>query len=143
MTFASSPYLDLSLLGKNSYEADQEKLKAFYCRNPTLARASSNVNVTADNDEEVPQVPVHSPIASATTNPPKEFYVQMIQIMESIQAPPLSKIILELRDYEETLNLTKLQTAMLQLFYATGKINWDDGSLKTLRSLQVNNRFSD
>ncbi len=71
MTFPSSPFLDVSLLGKNSYEADKEKHKAFYSRNPTPARANSNNDVTADDDKEVPQVPVHSPLAS--TNPPKEF----------------------------------------------------------------------
>ena len=69
MTFPSSPFLDVSLLGKNSYEADKEKLKVFYRRNPTPACANSNDDVTADDDKEVPQVPVHS--ASASANPPQ------------------------------------------------------------------------
>ena len=65
------PFLDISLLGKNSYKADQEKLKAFYCRNPTPACGSSNKDVAADNDEDAPQVLVHSTTASAFANPPR------------------------------------------------------------------------
>ena len=101
---------------KNSYKADKEKLKAFYRRNPTPARASSNDDVAADDEKEVPQVPVHSTTASASTNPPKEFYTKMIEMMKNIQAPlHPSKIVVESRDHEETINLAKLQTAMLQL----------------------------
>jgi hypothetical protein len=35
-------------------------------------------------------------------------------------------------DYKETINLAKLQTSMLQLMYAHGKINWDDGTIKNI-----------
>ena len=141
MTFASSPFLDASLLGKNSYEADKEKLKAFFHRNPTpVARASSNDDATVDNDKEVPQVPVHS--ASASAHPPKEFYAQMIEMMKKVAAPAHpSKIIVESRDHEETIDLAKLQTAMLQLFYATGEINWDDGSAKNIKVANFSQGF--
>ncbi len=86
MTFTSSPFPETSLLGKNSYKADQEKMKAFYRHNPTLAHASSNHNVDVD-DEEVPQVPVHSTTAAPTANPPPEFFAQLIKTMKNIQVP--------------------------------------------------------
>jgi hypothetical protein len=72
MTFTSTPFPDASLLGKNSYKADQEKMKAFYRRNPTPTHASSNHNVDVD-DEEVPQVPVHSTTAAPAANAPPDF----------------------------------------------------------------------
>ena len=81
MTFISNPYLDVSLLGKNSYEADQENLKAFFHRNPTPARVSSNNNVAADDNEEVSQVPVRSTTTAANVNPPPEFLAQLIETM--------------------------------------------------------------
>ncbi len=133
MTFTSSPFPDTSLLGKNSYEADQEKMKAFYRRNPTPAHASSNHNIDVD-DEEVPQVPVHSTTAAPAANPPPEFFAQLIETMKNIQVPQQpSKIVIESRDYKETINLAKLQNGMLQLFYATGDINWDDGVAKNIK----------
>ncbi len=72
MTFTSTLFLDASLLGKNSYEADQEKMKAFCCRNPTPTHASSTHNVDVD-DEEVTQVLVHSTTAAPAANPPSDF----------------------------------------------------------------------
>ncbi len=132
-TFTSTPFPNVSLLGKNSYEADQEKMKAFYRRNPTPAHASSNHNVDMD-DEEVPQVPVHSTTAAPAANPPPIFFAQLIETMKNIQVPQRpSKIIVESRDYEETTNLAKLQNGMLQLFYATGDINWDDDVVKNIK----------
>ncbi len=77
MTFTSTPFPDASLLGKNSYEADREKMKAFYRRNPMPTHASSNHNVDVD-DKEVPQVPVHSTTAAPAATPPPEFFVQLI-----------------------------------------------------------------
>ena len=63
MTFVSSPFVDPSLLSRcnDSFEADQEKLKAFFCRNPTPARVENVV----DDEEEIP---VHS--NKATQLPP-------------------------------------------------------------------------
>jgi hypothetical protein len=53
--------------------------------------------------------------------------------MKNIQAPQHpSKIIVESRDYEDTIDLAKLQNGMLQLMYATGDVIWDDGIIKNI-----------
>jgi hypothetical protein len=106
MTFDSSPFVDASLLGKNSFEAHQEKMKEFYRRNPTPALVDDN-----DDDEDTNEVhiPVHStatnqpslvvPAAFTNLNPPPEFYAQLIETMKNIQAPQHpSKIVVESRD---------------------------------------------
>jgi hypothetical protein len=62
--------------------------------------------------------------------------------MKNIQAPSQpSKIVVESRDHEETINLAKLQTAMLQLFYAMGDINWDDGVVKNVKVANFSQGF--
>ena len=136
MTFASTPYVDPSLLSRcsDSFEADQDALKAFFRRNPTPARVED-----VDDDEGEIQVPVHSTKATQLPplppgNPPPEFYTQLIETMKNIQAPQQpTKIVVESRDHEETIDLAKLQNGMLQLMYATGDVNWDDGSVKNIR----------
>ena len=136
MTFASSPFVDPSLLNRSneSFEADQEKLKTFFRRNPTPARVED-----IDVDEEEIQVPVHrTKVAQLPPlppgNPPPEFYAQLIETMKNIQAPQQpTKIVVESRDHEETVDLAKLQNGMLQLMYATGDVNWDDGTVKNIR----------
>ena len=144
MILASSPFVDPSLLSRgNRYEADQEKLKAFFRRNPTPARVEI---IDDDENADEPRVPVRSTaapsnslppgIATAATisNPPPEFFAQLIETMKNIQAPQQpTKIVVESRDHEETIDLAKLQTGMLQLMYATGEINWEDGSVKNIR----------
>ena len=143
MIFASCPYVDLSLLsrGNDRFEADQDKLKAFFRRNPTPARVE-----IVDDDENVDEVLVSRTIAPSVslppgiavaavgTNPPPEFFAQLIETMKNIQAPQQpTKIVVESRDHEETIDLAKLQTGMLQLMYATGNINWEDNSVKNIR----------
>ena len=144
MILAPSPFVDPSLLSRgNRYEADQEKLKAFFRRNPTPARVEI---IDDDENADEPRVPVRSTsapsnslppgIATAATisNPPPEFFAQLIETMKNIQAPQQpTKIVVESRDHEETIDLAKLQTGMLQLMYATGEINWEDGSVKNIR----------
>ena len=144
MILAPSPFVDPSLLSRgNRYEADQEKLKAFFRRNPTPARVEI---IDDDENADKPRVPVRSTaapsnslppgIATAATisNPPPEFFAQLIETMKNIQAPQQpTKIVVESRDHEETIDLAKLQTGMLQLMYATGEINWEDGSVKNIR----------
>jgi hypothetical protein len=49
-----------------------------------------------------------------------------------LQAPQQpSKIIVESRDHEESVDLAKLQNGMLQLMYASSEINWNDGIAKS------------
>ena len=94
-----------------------------------------------DNDEGIKeaQIPVHSTTApnhplppgraAVGSNPPPEYDAQLLETMKNIQAPqqPM-KIVVESRDHKETINLTKLHNGMLQLMYATGDVNWDDGT---------------
>ena len=143
MIFASCPYVDPSLLSRRNdrFEADQEKLKAFFRRNPTPARVE-----TVDDDGNIDEFLVRSTTAPSASlppgiaavavgpNPPPEFFTQLIETMKNIQAPQQpTKIVVESRDHEETIDLAKLQTGMLQLMYATGDINWDDGSVQNVR----------
>jgi hypothetical protein len=143
MIFASCPYVDPSLLSRRNdrFEADQEKLKAFFRRNPTPARVE-----TVDDDKNIDEFLVRSTTAPSASlppgiaavavgpNPPPEFFTQLIETMKNIQAPQQpTKIVVESRDHEETIDLAKLQTGMLQLMYATGDINWDDGSVQNVR----------
>jgi hypothetical protein len=78
MPFALSPFVDASLLGKDSFEAHQEKMKEFYHPNPTPARLEDNKD---DEDTNKVHIPVHStatnqpslvvPAAFTNTNPPQ------------------------------------------------------------------------
>jgi hypothetical protein len=55
--------------------------------------------------------------------------------MKNIQAPQQpTKIVVESKDHEGTINLAKLQNGMLQLMYVTGDVNWDD---RTVKNIQV------
>ena len=81
MTFDLSPRVDVSLLGKNIFKAEQVTMKAFFHRNPTPARVKG-----LDDKEETKevQIPVNSAIANHTlpaapalvpiANPPVEFF---------------------------------------------------------------------
>jgi hypothetical protein len=42
------------------------------------------------------------------------------------------KIVIESKDYEDTINLAKLQNGMLQLMYPTGDIALDHGVVKNI-----------
>ncbi|KAL3803022.1 hypothetical protein ACHAW5_005300 [Stephanodiscus triporus] len=140
MTFASSPFVDLLLLSRfnDTPDDDQAKLRDFFCRNPTPTRVEEDVD---DDNKEIPEVPVaHSTTTEPPThlpprgNPPPEFYAQLIETMKIFQAPQQpTKIVVESRDHEETIDLAKLQNGMLQLIFATGDINWDeDGTVKNV-----------
>ncbi len=62
--------------------------------------------------------------------------------MKNFQAPQQpTKIVVESRDHEETIDLAKLQNGMLQLMYATGDINWDDGTVKNIRVAKFSQGF--
>jgi hypothetical protein len=145
MTFLSNPYVDPSLLNRCSglFEADQAILKEFFCCNPTLARVEDvddNKNVGETQvlvcSTMAPSNSLPPTIAAtvASTNLPPEFFAQLIETMKNMQAPQhRTKIVVESRDHEETIDLAKLQNGMLQLMYATGDINWDEGTAKNIR----------
>jgi hypothetical protein len=80
------------------------------------------------------------PLVGVPTFPggvPPEFYTQLIEtmkIMQVVQAPPvIPKIVVESRDHEESVDLAKLQISMLQLMYAGGEIDWEEGTVKNVR----------
>jgi hypothetical protein len=65
--------------------------------------------------------------------PSQEFFEQLVVTMKNIQVPQQpSKIIVKSRDHKELVNLAKLQNGMLQLMYATGNVNWDNGTVKNI-----------
>jgi hypothetical protein len=136
MTSITNPFVKLSFVGK-SFEDEQASMKEFFHRNPTPAHVEIN-----DDDEEVKEVhiPMHSAsknqapsAAPAPMNPPTEFYLRLIETMKNMQAPQQpAKIVVKSRDHKESVNLAKLQNAMLQLMYASGKINCDYGVAKNI-----------
>ncbi len=79
-----------------------------------------------------PSIVPHVNIPGSTVAmPSQEFFAQLIETMKNIKAPQQpSKIVVKSRDHKESVNLAKLQNGMLQLMYATGNINWDDGTVK-------------
>ncbi len=57
-------------------------------------------------------------------NLPTEFYSQLIETVKNMQAPQQSaKIVVKFRDHEKSVDLAKLQNGILQLMYASSKIN--------------------
>jgi hypothetical protein len=69
----------------------------------------------------------------ATGVPPQEFYAQLVETMKNLKAPQQpSKIVVESWDHEETVDLAKPQMSMLQLMYAEGEIDWDDGTIRSV-----------
>ena len=149
MTFASSPLVDISLLGKNIFEAEQETMKAFFHRNPTSARVEDLDDEEETKEVQIPvisaianQAPPAAPAPAPIANPPAEFFAQLIETMKNIQAPQHpAKIVVESRDHEDSVNLAKLQNGILQLMYATGKIIWDDGIVKNIHVASFSRGF--
>jgi hypothetical protein len=131
----SSPSIDASCLGK-SYKREQGKIKDFFFCNPTPAR----VEVHEDEIQPEQQIPIQSATAqnvnqASAPNPPPEFYTQLPETMKTLQqAPPQQqKIVVKSREHEESVNLAKFHTNMLKSFNSTGKINWEGGTVKTVK----------
>ena len=57
--------------------------------------------------------------------------------------PQQQKIVVESREYEESVDLAKLQTSMLKLFYVNGKIDWDEGTVKNVTLATFAKGFKD
>jgi hypothetical protein len=138
----ASLFIDTTLVGAK-HNCEQVEVKRFFHRNPF----PSCIKII-NNDEEQPQLRI--PICSggtpmnenpsmatapstsilaaiaaipATVIPPKEFFTQLINTMKNLQAPQQpTKIVIESRDHTEIINLAKLQTSMLQIMYAHGKM---------------------
>ena len=141
---SSGPFIESSLAGKK-YEKEQEHVRTFFHRNPTPTRVELN-------DDDAPTIPIIStqapldhtlPPASPAaapflpqinnTNPPPNFYTQLIETMKKMQAPQQpQKIVVESRDHEESIDLAKLQHSMLRLMYVGGEVDWEEGTIKNL-----------
>ena len=161
----SGPIFDTPRPG-NKHETEQQILKEFFYRNPTPA----HVKVEEEDDDNAPKIPVqsststagipvqpststagasvqsanqHAPIAA---NPPSaEFYSQLLKTLKAINqtAPQQQKIVVESREHEESVDLAKLQTSMLKLFYVNGKIDWDEGTVKNVTLATFAKGFKD
>ena len=167
-TFAlSGPIVDTSRPGIE-YEGEQNKVKEFFFRNPTPARVE--VEVVDDDKDDVPIVssqipastagiPVQSSSSTAGTSvlsadqrapatanlPSAEFYSQLLETLKLMNqaAPQQQKIVVESREHEESVDLAKLQTSMLKLFYVSGEIDWDEGTVKNVTLATFANGFKD
>ena len=161
----SGPIVNTSRPGKK-HETEQKILKEFFYRNPT----SACVEVEKEVGDDAPEIPVHSststagiPVQPSTStagasvqsanqhapiaaNPPSaEFYSQLLEMLKTINqtTPQQQKIVVESREYEESVNLAKLQTSMLKLFYVNGKIDWDEGTVKNVTLATFAKGFKD
>ena len=52
------------------------------------------------------------------------------------------KIIVKLHEHEESIDLAKLQTSMLKLFYVGGVVDWDEGMAQSNKSFLTANTHS-
>jgi hypothetical protein len=65
-----------------------------------------------------------------------------MKIMQVVQAPQaVPKIVVESCDHEESVDLAKLQISMLQLMYAGGDIDWEEGTVKKCATGRLCARF--
>jgi hypothetical protein len=142
-------------MGKR-HKHEQEKVKEFSHQNPTPARpttikengddkpkvtfvcsadAAPDANgITAATAAAAATAPTTMAGRSAIGLPGKEFYDQLIVTMKIFAAPQhQQKIVVESREHEESIDLAKLQTSMLQLMYASGEINWDKGTVTNIQ----------
>ena len=153
-TIALSGPIVLATRPRNKHEREQKIIKDFFYRNPTPARP-----VPVEEDEDVgnnaPDIQVQAttaPIqgATATFNPTTanssaEFYSQLLETLKTINqtAPAQQKIVVESREHEESVDLAKLQTSMLKLFYVNCDIDWDEGTVKNVTLATFSKGFKD
>ncbi len=140
---ASGPITKTSLPGKK-HENKQNIIKHFFHCNPTPAcilTPTGDAPTFAAN-KFTQQIPPHSSTAPTISfaaappigNSPTDFYTQFLKTFKTLQqAPPLQqKIVVQSRKHEESVHLAKLQMTMLKLFYATGDIDWEEGTVKNI-----------
>ena len=153
-TFTGSGPIVTASRPRNKHEREQKIVKEFFYRNPTPARAVP-VEEDGDDGDDAPAIPVHSTMAPnpgalptinpAAANSSAEFYSQLIETLKTINqtAPVQQKIVVESREHEESVDLAKLQTSMLKLFYVTGDIDWDEGTVKNVTLANFAKGFMD
>jgi hypothetical protein len=147
------PIIDTSRPGRK-HEHEQMKVKEFFYRYPTPARVEVNVE-----DDDLPTIPVLSSTSTVATHthpasqnaqakdipPPVKFYTQLLETLKTMkQVPPnQQKNVVESRKHEESVDLVKLQTSMLKLFYVSGEIDWDEGAVKNVTLATFPKGFQD
>ena len=150
-TFALSGPIVIASRPRNKHEREQKIVKDFFYRNPTPARVEED----EDDGDDAPKIPVQSATAlnqaaASTINPTAanssaEFYSQLLETLKTINqtAPAQQKIVVESREYEESVDLAKLQTSMLKLFYVNCEIDWDEGTVKNVTLATFAKGFKD
>jgi hypothetical protein len=128
---------------RKKHKHEQNNAKDFFYQNPTPTR------VKIDKDyKEVQEIPIQSSTATnaltsvsfmdqhilTAANPPAKFYSQLLKMLKTIKqaAPQQQKNFVKSRKHEEYVDLAKLQTSMLKLFYVNGVIDWDEGTVKDI-----------
>ena len=99
--------------------------------------------LSAEIPFQPPKSTAAAPARDATHNAPTnvippsaEFYSQLLKTLKMMNqaASQQQKIIVELRENEESIDLAKLQTSMLKLFYVGGEVDWDEGMAQSNES---------
>jgi len=150
----SGPIVDISRPGKK-HKAKQKIVKEFFYRNLTPTR----VNLEAEDKEDMPEITVKASTSNAiasvsfanqhaptAANPPAAgFYSQSLETVKTIiqAAPQQQKIVVESREHEESIDLAKLQTSMLKLFYVNDVIDWGKGTVKDIKLATFATGFCD
>ena len=153
-TFAISGPIVTASRPRNKHENEQKIVKEFFYRNPTPARPVPVEEDGGDGNDAL-EIPVHSTTvpsqgATSTVNPiaansSAEFYSQLLETLKTINqtAPAQQKIVVESREHEESVDLAKLQTSMLKLFYVSCDIDWDEGTVKNVTLATFSKGFKD
>jgi hypothetical protein len=153
-TFSLSGPIVIASRPRNKHEREQKIVRDFFYRNPTPARPVP-VEEDEDDGDDAPEIQVHATKepnlgATATINPTAanssaEFYSQLLETLKTINqtAPAQQKIVVESREHEESVDLAKLQTSMLKLFYVNCDIDWDEGTVKNVTLATFAKGFKD
>jgi hypothetical protein len=102
----------------------------------TAAAASVTTNTaTTISTAAAASIPVTMAGGGSTVeHPGKDFYDQLIETMKYLPAAPQhqQQNVVESREHEESVDLAKLQISMLKLMHASGKIDWDECTVKDI-----------
>ncbi len=127
-------------------------MRDFFYRNPTPARPVP-VEEGEDDGDDAAEITLQTATAptrgaTATINPTAanlsaEFYSQLLEMLKTINTPAQQKIVVESREHKESMDLAKLQTSMLKLFYVSCDIDWDEGTVKNVTLATFSKGFKD